>query len=232
MTAFMNFISENTVAVLAVLCIPVSGIFLIAQRKQLKLDTRWKVILAPFLYVVVGLLSLVVFSVFHDIRTFPHWSIHHQGLLIVFPLFFPLIARWLKANLTDVSDAVSVLLPGIIAVIRIYCLIRGCDYGRCILETHVRWPIREGVIVLNFICCIAFFRWNRYGHPNGKIFPAYLIIYGLYRIVEVRLRYYDLTSSEDYFFAVLSIVVGSFIFIWADEKNRRQVKRVKKGGKP
>lgn len=217
----MRFITENTVTFLALLCIPVSGIFLIFQREKLRLDRWWKILLAPFAYVILGLLSLVIFSVLHDIGTFPEWAIHHQGLLIVFPLFFPLIAKVLKVDLLDVSDALAVSLPGIIAVVRIFCLIRGCDYGRYIPGTQVRWPIREAVIILNFICCIIFLAWNKRGHKKGIVFPVYLIFYGIYRVIEVWLRYYDLTSTEDYIWAIICILAGIFILLWVDEKSRK-----------
>ena len=229
MAALMRFISDNTVAVLAVLCIPVSGVFLTMQREKLRLDKAWKVLAASLVYVIFGLLSLVIFSVIHDIHTLPHWSIHHQGLLIVFPLFFPLFAKWLKADFLEVSDALSVPLPGIIAIIRVYCLIRGCDYGRYIPGTQIRWPVREGVIFLNFACCAVFLLWNRRGHAKGLIFPVYLMFYGAYRIVEVHLRYYDLPAAEDYVLAILSILAGLFILMWVDELQRKQTKRIKRG---
>ena len=227
MNAISTFLYENTVAALALLCIPISGVFLALQRDKLKLDMYWKLALAPFVYVIVGLLSLSVFSILHDIRSFPHWSIHHQGLMIVFPLFFPVIGKLLKVDWLDVSDALTVSIPGIIAVLRIFCLVRGCCFGKPFFGTVFLWPVRELAMLLNFGCSVVFLLWNRRPHISGIFLPTYWAFYGVYRIVEVMLRseYYRLNNVEDYFFAILSVLAGIFCLLWLDEKNKRQRRR-------
>lgn len=222
----MDFLHEHTVAALAILCIPISGVFLLLQRDRLKLDTWWKAALAPLVYVILGLLSLVVFSILHDIRTFPSWSIHHQGLMIVFPLLFPLIAKLLKADWLEITDALAVSIPGIIAVLRVFCLVNGCCYGRPFFGTELLWPIRELAMALNLGCCVAFVLWNRRDHIKGVILPTYWVFYGVYRTAEVLLRSksYSLANTEDIIFAMLSLLAGVFCLIWLDEKNRRKSK--------
>lgn len=231
MNVLSTFLHEHTVAALALLCIPISGVFLVLQRDKLKLDTGWKLALAPFVYVIVGLMSLAVFSILHDIRSFPHWSIHHQGLMIVFPLFFPLVGKLLKVDWLDVSDALTVSIPGIIAVLRIFCLVRGCCFGKPFFGTEYLWPVRELAMLLNFGCCVVFLLWNRREHIKGIILPVYWVFYGVYRTAEILLRseYYSLTNAEDYFFAILSLLAGVFCLLWLDEKNRRHRGRKKHG---
>ena len=224
MSVLSSFLHENTVTALALLCIPISSIFLILQRNTLKLDRGWKLAISPFIYVVVGLLSLVLFSVLHDIHTLPHWTIHHQGLMIVFPMFFPLFAKRMNLDWLDVSDALSVSIPGIIAVLRIFCLVRGCCFGKPFFGTAYLWPIRELAMLLNFACCVVFLLWNRKKHTKGVILPTYWIFYGVYRTAEILLRseYYSLTNTEDFIFAILSLLAGIFCLLWLDEIARRQ----------
>ena len=168
-TFLLKLVVEKTVLVLSVLCIPVSGLFLFLQRKELRLDRPWKIVISPLVYVIFGLLSLAVFSIVHDINTFPKWSIHHQGLLLVFPIFFLLAAKILKTDTLSTVDALSVSLPGIVAITRLFCFVRGCCYGTYCFDTQFRWPIREAVIIINFLCCIVFLIWNKKEHKKFKL---------------------------------------------------------------
>lgn len=229
MTDFLIFFEAHAVVILALLCIPLSGFFLFQLRDVLGLS-GWKLWAAPFLYVIFGLLSIIVFSLLHDLPTFPHFTLHHQGLLIIFPLLFPLAARWLRKDWRDVSDALAVSIPGIIAVLRVFCLLNGCCYGAYFPGTETHIPLRETVMAVNVIVCFLLMLWIRRSHPRGIILPAYMIFYGLFRLLEVSLRFnpFWANNSGDRLFAVVSALLGMLIAIWILEVNERKTKKTHK----
>lgn len=234
MNDLLSFLAEHAVLVLALACIPYSGFFLWKTRDILGLSGV-KMASAPFIYVAVGLLSIVVFSLIHDLQHLSTWSLHHQGILIVFPLFFPLAAKLLGKDLRDVSDALMVSIPGIIAGLRSFCLLRGCHFGLIIPGTSIHFPLREMVMVVNL--CVSFFllHWIRRPHIKGIFLPGYLIFYGLFRLLEVALRYDPQwqSNSGDRFFAFVSIALGVFlgILILQLQENDRTGKGKRKGSR-
>lgn len=227
------FIQEHSVILLASACVPWSGFFLWKLRDKLGLS-GWKLIVAPFLYVIIGLLSIVVFSIIHDFPQFPHFSLHHQGMLIIFPLFFPLIARLLKKDWRDVSDCLAVSIPGIVAVLKCFCFIHGCCYGAFIAGTTTRWPIREAFVILNLLICFIYLLIIGKKHARGIVLPSYLIVYGLFRIIEVSLRA-DPTwvqNKGDKIFAYISIFLGLLLLSVVFEINEREKRHTARREKP
>ncbi|MBR4636497.1 MAG: prolipoprotein diacylglyceryl transferase [Clostridia bacterium] len=225
MQNILLFFKEHTVIILASACVPWSGFFLWKLRDKLGLS-GWKLVLAPFIYVIVGLLSIVVFSIIHDISQLQNFSLHHQGMLIVFPLFFPLAAKLLKKDWLDVSDCLTVSIPGIVALLKCFCFIHGCCYGGFIPGTTTRWPIREAFIILNCLICFVYLIIINKKHMKGIVLPCYLIVYGLFRIIEVSLRA-DPTwvhNTGDRIFAYVSIILGLLLFSVIAELNEREKK--------
>lgn len=214
----LSFFAAHAVPILAGVCIPISGFFLWKLRDVLGLS-GWKMAVAPFLYVIFGLLSIIVFSIIHDIPSFPHFTLHHQGLIFIFPLLFPLAAKWLNKDWRDVSDALTVSIPGIIAVLRVFCLLNGCCYGKYFPGTETNIPLRETVMAVNLLVCFLLMFWIRHKHPRGIMLPAYMIFYGLFRLLEVSLRFNPdwSNNSGDRLFAVLSLLIGLFLAVWVLE---------------
>lgn len=229
MTDFLAFFEAHAVVILALLCIPISGFFLWKLRDVLGLS-GWKLCAAPFLYVIFGLLSIILFSIVHDIPTFPHFTLHHQGLIFVFPLLFPLTAKWLKRDWRDVSDALTVSIPGIIAVLRVFCLLNGCCYGVYFPGTETHIPLRETVMAVNVIASFLLMLWIRHSHPRGIMLPAYMVFYGLFRLLEVSLRFnpFWANNSGDRIFAIISLLLGMLIAMWILEVNEKETKNTHK----
>lgn len=226
MENLLLFLREHAVPFLALLCVPLSGFFLWELRDELGLRGG-KMIAAPFLYVVFGLLSIIVFSVIHDIPQLPHFTLHHQGMLVVFPLLFPLIAKWLKKDWRDVSDVLAVSIPAIVAVLRTFCLLNGCCYGMYFPGTEVRIPLREAFMLINVLTSIGLMLWVRRKHTRGIILPVYLIGYGALRLIEVSLRDNPLWKNNpgDRVFALISIFAGLLLFSWITELGKAEEKR-------
>ena len=231
MAELLEYFEAHAVVILALLCIPISGFFLWKLRDVLGLR-EWKLFAAPFLYVVFGLLSIILFSIIHDITRFPRFTLHHQGLLFIFPMLFPFAAKWLKRDWRDVSDALTVSIPGIIAVLRVFCLLNGCCYGKYFPETKTHIPLRETVMVINLITSIMLMLWIRKKHPRGIMLPAYMVFYGVMRLIEVSLRFNPAWSnnSGDRVFAFISIFIGLLIGSWILEKNEQNQKHKPKHG--
>lgn len=230
MNSLISWVLENYVLVIALGCIPFSGFFLWKTRDLLGLS-GWKLTLAPLIYVIVGLSSIVVFSIIQDLPRFPDWRLHHQGILIVFPLFFPLFAKLQKIDLRDVSDALTVSIPGIIAATRISCLMNGCCYGRYFPGTEVNIPLREIVIIANLLASFVLLKWIRKRRSKGFFLPGYMVFYGVFRFAEVALRFnpYWTQNSGNRIFALFSIIVGLFLSVFVAEINERE--RQRKTGK-
>ena len=222
------FLRDHAVLIVALACIPWSGFFLWKTRDILGLSGR-KLYLAPFIYVITGLAAMTMFSILYDIRTFPDFSLRHQGLLAFFPLLFPLFAKLLKKDLRDVSDALAVSIPGIIAMTRVFCLINGCCYGRFFPGTSVHIPLREIVMALHLAASFLLLLWIRRNHPRGILLPAYMLYYGIVRVTEVHFRFNPFWNigGRDTIMGVVFITLGILIGIAILDRNDAEKHRKK-----
>lgn len=230
METILLFFKIYTVPILAASCVPLVGIILWLLRDRLQLNLR-QIVILTLGFVAAGLTSIAGFGVIHDICYFPNWTFQHQGLIFFMPLWFLVAAKWLKKDWRDVFDVFAVIMPFVVAGVRIYCIVRGCCYGRLLFHSEIlRWPVRELTCILNIVIGVVFYIWIRRVHIPGILLPAYMMLYSGIRFTEVMLwgnRY------RDYFFrdrglALISFVLGLGLYLELRDRAQKSGFKVQK----
>ncbi|WP_130870909.1 prolipoprotein diacylglyceryl transferase family protein [Intestinimonas massiliensis (ex Afouda et al. 2020)] len=210
METLLMIFKTYTVPILAVSCIPLVGVLLWLLRDRLQLTLR-RVAVLSVAFVATGFISIIVFGVIHDIAYFPRWTFQHQGLIFFMPLWFLVAAKWLKKDWRDVFDVFAVVMPFVVAGVRLYCIAKGCCYGLPLFHSEVlRWPVREITCILNVAIGIIFYLWIRKVRIRGTMLPTYFMLYSVIRFTEVMMwgnRYRDYLF-EDRGLALFSFVLG------------------------
>lgn len=93
--------------------------------------------------------------------------------------------------------------------------------------TETRWPIREAFVVFNLLLCFVYLLIINKKHLRGVVLPSYLIVYGLFRIIEVSLRADPNWSQNkgDRIFAYVSVLLGILLLSVVIEISERKKTR-------
>lgn len=143
----------------------------------------------------------------------------YYGAVFLVPLFFKLLAKYVGVPYRDVIDVCAPAECVMLAIMKYQCLIDGCCGGRFIdLPVDGRTIVfpsqmvemTNALILMVALMCMAFHEKNR-----GKIYPWYMILYGITRFVLNWFRE-DLTPlllglPAGNLWSVLSVIVG---FLW------------------
>lgn len=208
------FFQIYAVLVLAISCLPLTMIVLWLFRRELDMRLG-KIFLFSVSFVVFGLASMVVFGMLHDWEVFPNSTFQHQGLIFFAPLWLLAAAKILKRDWHDLFDVFAVVIPFVVAGVRLYCISQGCCYGRQFFRTEYDWPVREITIVLNLITGIVLLRFAKREHTSGILIPVYLMIYSIIRFLEVTF-WGDIYRDQHYLdrgLALLSFGIGLVLYL-------------------
>ena len=151
------------------------------------------------------------------------------GGLFLLPVLFCIIAWLSKRNIAETCDVFTI--PNIVTVFcaRLNCIFSGCCLGTVIPGTEgLRWPTREVELVLYVVLYIVL--RNKTGKPKfkGKLYPIYMISYGIFRFVIEWFREGNEVAGVfhiSHLWSILAIVIGITAVYLIDKSNT-------KGNKP
>ena len=213
------FLHQHILSLLLSLATLATFLWLLLFRDRLRMT--WPAALGfSLLHVAVGLLFVSVFAFLEGAES---------GARSLFgAVFFMPAAYWLGAKLSkrqtaDVFDIFAVCMIFTLFCARVGCLFSGCCQGRMIhgLEPH-RWPTRELELVFYAIFLILTVPKILKGQSGGKVYPSYMMAYGLTRGI---LECFRESSTDSVFhlahiWALLSLILGYVILTEINRHHR------------
>lgn len=178
------------------------------------------------LHTAVGVFCVCAFAALEalDIRAFGNMSLF--GGVFFMPVLYLVLSKLLHRPVQEVFDIFTICMLFTLMCARINCLTAGCCTGKQIPGTVIHWPTREMEIIFYLVCLVIFGRHIWKAKINGKIYPEYMMAYGVFRFIIEWFR----TTDSPYLFhkahiwAVLSFCLGlaAYLELQTKEKKRRR----------
>ncbi len=177
-----EFFQAKKLFLLLLLAVIVTAWWLWRQRKRLALCLPWIPVLS-ILHVVTGVACVMLFAVLEawDISVLGSTSLF--GAVFFLPLFYWLGAKLTHRSVAAVFDVFTVPMIFTLACARVNCLFAGCCLGAAIPGTDSRYPTREAELLFYAIMLAWLFWQTRKGNTAGKLYPSYMLAYGIFRFV-------------------------------------------------
>jgi len=141
------------------------------------------------------------------------------GTVFIVPVVMPIIGKLLGVSLKKTLD---ICIPGGIAVLgcmRVNCFISGCCSGILVhgFGTWFPLPVQLFEAIGDFWILTQILRWEKTQSPDGRIYPVFLIFYGILRFMLEWIRITEKSwfgMSHGQWFSILAIAIGlTMIFI-------------------
>lgn len=204
-------------------------IWLCCFRDRLKM--KWYAALPiSILHTVCGVLSVKAFAIiegFGDLSVVGNMSLF--GGIFFMPIFYYLGAKLTKRKAADVFDVFTIGMIFTVMCARINCIFSGCCGGKAIpfaAFEGLHWPTREMEVIFYIILLIILGRKILKGESKGKIYPIYMISYGIFRFIIESFR----TANSPLGYIHLAhiwalITLGLGLSIYSEIKSRKKKER-------
>ncbi len=178
---------------------------------------------------VCGVFSIKIFCVIEhwDFSRFSGMSLF--GAIFIMPLFIYIISKIIKRSAALMFDTLTVCLIFTMICGRINCIIYGCCQGTFFFGSHTfLWPVRELEIAFNLVMLFIIAFKVRKENTNGRMFPIYMIAYGIFRfLIEwVRIPEHSTVIHPGHICAAISAAAGIAVLL-AMKKKENQEKKIR-----
>lgn len=142
----------------------------------------WKVFPLTFLLTVFELIgTMILFLVENGIIG----GISYFGGILLLPVFCVGLAWLFRIPYMDLMDMTATGAGAMLAVMRVQCLNFGCCGGKILFSTtsgkEIRFPSQLTELVSVLIIMVVLLIVGKNRKKRGKLYPMYLIIYGVIR---------------------------------------------------
>ena len=153
------------------------------------------------------------------------------GGLFLMPIFYAVYAIIKKIPFKKIFDIFTICLASTLFMARINCIHSGCCNGLLIQGTNIHIPTREMELVFYGVFIIFNFKWIIEDRSNGKVYPLFLLSYGIFRFITEFLREYDGESlfHRGHIWSIVSIVIGITLLVVPIIKNKKIKESNKEG---
>lgn len=201
----------------------IPALYIQARRSDIKI---WKIIPFTILLTVAELSGTMIL---YWIENGFFGGMSYYGGILLMPLFSVLLALLFKIKYLDLMDLCGVSAGGMLAVMRTQCAYSGCCNGIMInLPGEVRFafpsPIVELITVL--IIMLVVLKMGKNQEYSGKLFPIYLIFYGVTRFVLNFFREgtepFVWILPPGHFWSIVAVFIGVFWIVFLDYRKKRR----------
>lgn len=188
--------------------------WIVLNKSRLNLN-RPKALITTIIQVILGAFYAKLFAwiesgfVLRDAA-----NIRMFGVIFFYPISYFLQAKITRVKYKNVFDIFLMATVFSLIISRINCLIHGCCVSVPLGESGFRLPIREAEIIVNAVFLIIFVPKVYKGNITGRLYPTYMIVYGLFRfIVEFFREEYDPAFGLNWLhlahiWSILSVLIG------------------------
>lgn len=174
----------------------------------------WKRVLITVLLTIAGTLGTFLL---YFVENGKFGGTSFFGAIFLVPLLFIPVASVLKVPYGRLMDLCAPAECAMLVVMKIQCLLTGCCGGRLVHFNGVEFvfPSQIAELINALILCVLLLLMARKIKNPGKVFPCYMILYGVTRFVLNLFRNVKnmaiLPIPAGNFWAIVSIAVG---LIW------------------
>lgn len=189
-----------------------SFIWLFFNRERLKAKW-WEVLIVAILHTVFGMGCVLLFAIIEGANP---GAISMFGGIFFMPLFYFVYAKIKKLPFGVVFDTFLISLTVTLLLSRVHCLYAGCCIGKYIGDSDIRYPTREIEIGFHtiFITTMIIFIYKKI--MPGRLYPVYLISYGVFRFTIEWFRESSTYSSFHiaHVWSIIAFLVGTGLLIF------------------
>lgn len=224
MSLNMNWVRDNSLELLLGMGTAFTFFWLFQFREKLRLHWAAALVIAVF-HTIAGVLCVKAFAVLET--GFDSESVGNMSLfggVFFMPVLYFVGAKITKRKAADVFDIFTVCMLFTLMCARINCILSGCCYGVRIWGTDsLNWPTRELEIIFYVILMVVVGRKVKNGEGQGRIYPFYMISYGIFRFVIEWFRYAEGNSliHRGHIWAVISLCIGWSIYAEMQTKQNK-----------
>lgn len=215
MQEICEWIAENPLYLLLAIGTIFNLFWLGRFRAQLQIS-RTTVIILSVLHTIFGVMSVWLFAKIEIIAGMSdggRFSLF--GGVFFMPIVYLTIAKLIRKQPEKVFDIFTICILFTLMCARIGCIISGCCQGRIIPGLDIRYPTREVEVCFYIITIIILGKKVCKGEKKGKIYPIYMISYGIFRFIEEFFR--DKTNATivhpSHIWALLCLVIGISFYL-------------------
>ena len=188
-------------------------------KKKLRIG-EGKAFLIAVLHTVIGLLCVKLFAFIEGNAG----GMSLYGGIFFMPVFYFVVSKLTKRNIADVFDIFAVCMVFTLLCARVNCLRAGCCPGLPIPWMEgVCWPTREVEILFYIILLAVLFKITGKPKYHGKIYPIYLVSYGIFRFIEEWFRdttYPVKTFHISHIWSIVAVAIGIMVLCMISRKNK------------
>lgn len=186
------------------------------SRKSIYNLKIWQTIIFMITLPIVGFSGaklLYVIENFKEVMSGGDVGMSFFGTVFIVPLVMPLIGKMIGVSMRNTLD---ICIPGGIAVLgcmRVNCFISGCCSGMLVhgFGTWFPLPVQLFEAIGDFWILTQILIWEKNHAPKGRIYPIFLVLYGILRFSLEWLRITErpwLGMSHGHWFSILAIAIG------------------------
>lgn len=208
----MAFLRSHILILILVLAGAATFLWLLRFRARLRM-TAWAALGLSILHVLFGVFCVRIFARFEGASA---GSMSIFGAVFFMPVGYFLGAKLFRRPAADVFDVFAVPMIFTLFCSRINCLVSGCCLGLTIGNTPFRWPTRETEMLFYLIFLALTAPRVLRGGMRGRLYPIYMIAYGVFRGVNECFRYSSETQGlfhRAHIWAAISIAVGLAVWL-------------------
>lgn len=179
-TDFVISLVVGTIAMAAVMLLP--------RRWRAGLP-MWKTLLSAAVLTVLGVLGAKLMFLIES----GFWAgTSFYGAMFFPPLFMVLLALLLRVPPLALLDLCAPAECVMLALLKMLCLKNGCCGGRLLLTTasgsEIYFPSQIVELLTALVLMVVLLRFIRKGTWQGRIYPIYMLLYGITRFILNLLR--------------------------------------------
>lgn len=165
-----------------------AAVMLLPRRWRVGLP-MWKTLLSAAVLTVLGVLGAKLMYV---LENGGFGGISYYGAVFFPPLFMVLLALLLRVPPLTLLDLCAPAECVMLALLKVLCLKNGCCSGRLLFTaasgTEVYFPSQIIELLNALVLMVILLRLIRKGTWQGRIYPIYMLLYGITRFILNLLR--------------------------------------------
>ena len=203
-----NYLLEHAFYILVTVSVIPAFIWMWEFKEELRINHIWKILVYLVCLYGIGIISTYGIAELENFVLSKDWA-NRRGwsVFVTMPLFYILLAKFTGRDLKATSDILGIQVMLIYGFGRAACIFQGCCPGKFIPGTQYRWPLIfiELAFIAVFVVVQGAKAYRR--QFDGKAYPTFLIVYGVFRLLLELLR--DIEILPSYY----GLFIGCIVFI-------------------
>lgn len=149
------------------------------------------------------------------------------GAIFLIPLVFRAVSRFSGMPYGELMDVCAPTECVMLVIMKLHCLYSRCCYGRILFDIDgfiIRFPSQIVEAINGLVIMLVLRKLVKDGKLRGKIYPIFLVFYGMTRMVlncfRGDLQSFILGLPAGHFWTLVSIAIGSIVL--ANSSRRKE----------